>query len=115
VRLAIVLALAACGKDSDHAAPAGAVVVPTSTCTTAATNAMTLAKHELKRAAPEMIELLPKISELTIAHCTEDRWSAEAISCMTTARKPADTEHCQELLTEDQRKRMSDAMATVKP
>jgi hypothetical protein len=109
----LVALVAACGNASDPEPARTAIVVDTTSCKAAVANAMTLARRELKRGAPAMLDKLPKISELMLARCTEDRWPAEAIACMANARKPTDTEGCEQMLTPEQRERMQQAMQSL--
>jgi hypothetical protein len=110
-----MLALAACSSTDPEPPPQhGAVVVETRTCASVVANVMTIARREMAKAAPDMIPLLPKIGELTVQRCTIDGWSQAAITCMATARKPADTDRCQTLLTADQQAAVQRDMQSLK-
>ena len=115
MRVAVVMVIVACSS-SDPAPPQqGAVVVETRTCASVVANVMTIARREMAKAAPDMIPLLPKIGELTVKRCTVDGWSQAAITCMAAARKPADTDRCQALLTPDQQAAVQRDMQSLKP
>jgi hypothetical protein len=115
VRVAVLLAIAACSKSDPEPPKQGAVVVETRTCASVVANVMTIARREMAKAAPDMLPLLPKIGELTVQRCTVDGWSQAAITCMATARKPADTDRCQALLTPEQQAAVQRDMQSLKP
>jgi hypothetical protein len=102
VRAFVFIAVAACSNNDVGQPQQGAVVVETRTCASVVANVMTIARREMAKAAPDMLPLIPKIADLTVKRCTIDGWSQAAITCMATARKPADTDRCQSLLTADQ-------------
>jgi hypothetical protein len=103
----LVLLAVACGSSDRDPPHAGAVVVAGPTCKTAVANVMTLARREMRRNAREMLDKLPEVEAAMLAHCTDDHWSPDAITCFTSARKPEDTEKCQSLLTPEQQQTMS--------
>lgn len=116
MRVVVIAMVAACSsKDPEPAPQQRAVVVETRTCASVVANVMTIARREMAKAAPDMLPLLPKIGELTVKRCTLDGWSQAAITCMATARKPADTERCQALLTPDQQAAVQRDMQSLKP
>ena len=84
----LVLVAVACGSNDRDPPHAGAVVVDGPTCKTAVANVMTLARREMRRNAPDMLAKLPEVEAAMLAHCAEDRWSIDAITCFTSARKP---------------------------
>ena len=98
----LVLFAVACGSSDRDSPHAGAVVVDGPTCQTAVANVTTLARREMRRNARDQLDKLPEISAAMLAHCTGDHWSADAITCFSSARSPEDTEKCQGLLTPEQ-------------
>jgi hypothetical protein len=99
----LVLLAVACGSSDRDPPHAGAVVVEGPTCKTAIANVMTLARREMRRHAPDQLAKLSDVEPAMLAHCSDDHWSPDAITCFTSARKPEDTEKCQSLLTPQQR------------
>jgi hypothetical protein len=99
----LVLLAVACGSSDRDSPHAGAVVVEGPTCKTAVANVMTLARREMRRNAREMLDKLPEVEAAMLAHCADDHWSIDAITCFTSARKPEDTQKCESLLTAEQR------------
>ena len=99
----LVLLAVACGSSDRDPPHAGAVVLEGPTCKTAVANVMTLARREMRRNAREMLDKLPEVEAAMLAHCTDDHWSRDAITCFTAARRPEDTQKCESLLTPEQR------------
>jgi hypothetical protein len=99
----LVVFAVACGSSDRDPPHAGAVVVAGATCQTAVANVTTLARREMRRNARDQLDKLPEIGAAMLAHCTDDHWSADAIACFTSARKPEDTQKCEALLTPEQR------------
>jgi hypothetical protein len=51
--------------------------------------------------------MMAKMRDLGVQHCTDDKWSDDAIKCMTDAKTEAEAQTCYGKLTPDQRDKMN--------
>ncbi|HUS27296.1 MAG TPA: hypothetical protein VMZ53_02275 [Kofleriaceae bacterium] len=104
--LLAVLSLAAIGCKSK----AGA-----GDCGAAVNHSMDLSKADMKKMGTDD-KTMAKMVEVGVTRCKEDKWSADAIKCMTNAATMSDAQGCYSKLTADQQKKMNEAaMAVVMP
>ncbi|MEO8844292.1 MAG: hypothetical protein ABI591_10070 [Kofleriaceae bacterium] len=75
-------------------------------CTKAIANSMEVAKDSMAGIDKPM---LVKMHDLAVSHCQNDKWSDEAIACMTTAKTEAEAQGCYGKLTAEQRDKTNKA------
>lgn len=77
-------------------------------CAKAISNSMALSKAEMEK-APGMDAKMQKMADLGVQHCKDDKWSADAVKCMTDAKTMTDAQGCYGKLTQDQQDKMNKA------
>lgn len=75
-------------------------------CAKAIANSMEVSKADLPTGDQKM---MAKMRDLGVQHCTDDKWSADAIKCMTDAKTEAEAQACYGKLTPDQSNKMNKA------
>jgi hypothetical protein len=75
-------------------------------CTKAIGNSMEVSKASM---AGVDKTLLAKMRDLAVKNCQDDKWSGEAITCMTDAKSEAEAQGCYSKLTADQQAKMNKA------
>jgi hypothetical protein len=78
-------------------------------CAAAINKSMDLAKADMQKMPGMNDSLLQKMRDVSVKHCKDDKWSNEAIKCMTDAATEADSQACYGKLTPDQQKAMNQA------
>ncbi|HET9620541.1 MAG TPA: hypothetical protein VFP84_04170, partial [Kofleriaceae bacterium] len=78
---------------------------PGGDCTQAIAHSMELAKASM----PSDDKLVGKLRDLGVQHCKDDKWSDDAIKCMTEAKAESDAQACYGKLTADQQSKMNKA------
>ena len=78
-------------------------------CTKAINNSMALSKAEMEKTPGMDAAMMQKMADLGVQHCKDDKWSAEAIKCMTDAKAMADAQACYGKLTQEQQDKMNKA------
>src|SRR6266496_988883 len=78
-------------------------------CAKAISNSMALSKAEMERAPGMDAKMMQKMADLGVQHCKYDKWSADAIKCMTDAKTMTDAQGCYGKLTQDQQDKMNKA------
>jgi len=73
-------------------------------CTKAIANSMEVSKASM---AGVDKTLVAKMRDLAVKNCQDDKWSGEAITCMTDAKSEAEAQGCYSKLTADQRAKMN--------
>jgi hypothetical protein len=73
-------------------------------CAKAIANSMEVSKADLPTGNEKM---MAKMRDLGVQHCTDDKWSDDAIKCMTDAKTEAEAQACYGKLTPDQRDKMN--------
>jgi hypothetical protein len=119
-RVMFVLGLAACGGGQKPApAPTPAPTadpapapVGAADCTGAVNNTMAVSQDDLKK-TPQLIPLVPKITEIMIKHCKDDAWSAATVQCMVDGKTAEAQEKCEQMLTPDQGKKVTTDLSTA--
>ncbi len=96
MRATVLAVLAACGAPGPVAAPAPAGP----TCAAAAEHMIDEMAAAKDPRPPD--DLLNRLIELIRVRCTEDRWSSEAVSCLSRIKTAADADQCGTLLTDAQ-------------
>jgi hypothetical protein len=92
----VVVALAACGAPPKPAAP-----VPAGpTCAGAAAHMVDEMAATMDPRPPD--EALNALIGLIRSRCDQDRWSSEAVACLSKIKSAADADHCGTLLTDAQ-------------
>jgi hypothetical protein len=109
LRLAIVFcSLAACGSGNKPVAkepPPPADPIPT----TAGPACKAVAEHMVTVILDDKPDAHAKAIEMLQTHCTDDKWSDEARSCLGTAQTDAEAEGCVKMLTAVQRDALEQA------
>lgn len=75
-------------------------------CTKAIANSMEVSKASMAGADKTM---LAKMQDLAVKNCQDDKWSDEAIACMTDAKTEAAAQGCYGKLSADQQAKMNKA------
>jgi len=84
-------------------------------CTAAINHSMELSKADMEK-MPGGEQMMGKMRDLGVEHCNADKWSEEAVKCMTDAKSEKDAQGCYGKLTADQRDSMTKAaMALMAP
>jgi hypothetical protein len=78
-------------------------------CAKAISNSMALSKAEMEKAPGMDPTMMQKMADLGVQHCKDDKWSADAIKCMTDAKSMTDAQGCYGKLTQDQQDKMNKA------
>jgi hypothetical protein len=111
-RFTVAIALlAACGGGAPP--PSAKPAVAPGDCTSAVHNTMTLSAEEMKVMAPQLEGKLPQMADLMLKRCNDDKWSADAIGCMTSARSSQAMQRCGAKLDATQTKHVYDDVATL--
>ncbi len=85
-------------------------------CAAAINHSMELSKEAMSKMPGNDDKLMKQMAEIGIQHCNDDKWPAEAITCMTDAKAMADAQACYGKLSADQRDKMQRAaMAAMTP
>lgn len=79
-------------------------------CGAAINKSMELAKADMSKMPGMNDALMQKLRDLSMKHCKDDKWSGDALKCMTNAATEADSQKCYDKLTPDQQKAMNQAM-----
>jgi hypothetical protein len=77
-------------------------------CAAAIDHSMDLSKADMEK-MPGGKEMMGKMRDLGVQHCKDDKWSDEAVNCMTDAKAETDAQACYGKLTADQRDKMTKA------
>jgi hypothetical protein len=95
---ALVFAAAAgCKKKSNGGDCAGAVH-----------HSMDLSKADMEKMGTDA-KMMQKMVDIGIQHCKDDKWSADALKCMTSAMTMSDAQGCYTKLTPEQQSKMNKA------
>ena len=78
-------------------------------CAKAINNSMALSKAEMEKTPGMDPAMMQKMADLGVQHCKDDKWSADAIKCMTDAKAMAEAQGCYGKLTQDQQDKMNKA------
>jgi hypothetical protein len=78
-------------------------------CAAAINKSMDLAKADMQKMPGMTDSLMQKMRDVSVTRCKDDKWSADAIKCMTDAATEADSQKCYGKLTPDQQKAMNQA------
>ena len=78
-------------------------------CAAAINKSMELAKADMQKMPGMTDALLQKMRDVSVKRCKDDKWSDDAIKCMTDAATEADSQKCYAKLTPDQQKAMNQA------
>src|SRR5690242_16228198 len=73
-------------------------------CAAAINKSMDLAKGDMSKMPGMNDALMQKMRDISVTRCKDDKWSADAIKCMTDATTEADSQKCYGKLTPDQQK-----------
>ncbi len=84
-------------------------------CSAAIAHSMELSKAAMAKLPGFDDTMAEKMRALGVQHCTDDKWPAEAITCMTAAKTMADAQGCYGKLTADQRDKMNKAAMEMSP
>jgi hypothetical protein len=95
----VLVVILGCGGGSKQAATMPAPPAPTHTCEKAADHMLDM-MPATEKSSPDNLKAL---KDEIVAHCTDDKWSADVITCIDGAAKPEDIGKCDELLTPAQR------------
>jgi hypothetical protein len=80
-----------------------------SDCKAAIAHSMEFAKADMaKRGADD--KMIEKLKALGVQHCTDDKWSADVLKCMTDAKTEMEAQACYGKMPVEQQKKMNDAM-----
>ena len=77
-------------------------------CAAAIDHSMDLSKADMEK-MPGGKEMMGKMRDIGVQHCKDDKWSDDAVKCMTDAKAEADAQACYGKLTADQRDKMTKA------
>src|SRR5580692_11237882 len=79
-------------------------------CAAAINHSMDLASTDMKKRPGMDDKLVATLKDLGVQHCKDDKWSDEAIACMTDAKADADAQACYAKLSKEQQDKMNSAM-----
>lgn len=86
-------------------------------CGKAIDNSMALSKADMQKMPGVDDKMLAKMKDIGLQHCKDDKWSDEAVKCMSDAKAEADARTCYDKLSHDQQEKMNhavmDAMKSV--
>jgi hypothetical protein len=82
-------------------------------CGQAIANSMELSKAEMAKMPGVDDKMMAKMRDLGVEHCTADKWSDDAIKCMSDAKAMADAQGCYGKLSAEQRDKMNKAVAAA--
>jgi hypothetical protein len=82
-------------------------------CEEAIAHSMGLAKADMEKMPGVDDKMLGKLSDLGVQHCKDDKWSAEAIKCMTDAKTQAEAQGCYGKMAPEQQEKMQKGMMEV--
>ena len=102
--LLISLFLAACGGGHKPTVVAQPTPKPDPIPKTAGPDCKAVADHVVTVMLADKPDLQAKMSEAIRSHCTADKWSDEARSCLATMQNEAEGDGCEKMLTDAQRK-----------
>ena len=77
-------------------------------CATAVHHSMDLSKAEMAKMGTDD-KMMAKMVDIGIQRCKDDKWSNEALKCMTDAMTMNDAQACYSKLTPEQQKKMNEA------
>ena len=83
-----------------------------SSCEVAIDHAFELLRADLERVGVE-VTAMPRLHDVAVERCRDDRWTTDAIDCLTHATSTAETQLCQSKLDADQTRRLQEAMMKV--
>jgi hypothetical protein len=83
-------------------------------CDKAIAKSMDVSKADMQKMGVDD-KMMAKMSELGIKHCKDDKWSDDAIACMTNAKSETEAQGCYDKLTADQRDKMNKAAMEMAP
>jgi len=83
-------------------------------CDKAIAKGMELSKADMQKMGVDD-KMMAKMQDLGIKHCKDDKWSDEALACMTNAKTEAEAQGCYDKLTPDQRDKMNKAAMELAP
>ncbi len=107
-----LLMIVACGG-GNKPAPKIAEVKPDPIPHTAGPECKVVADHMVTVVSADTPDLHAKLGAALQTRCTTDKWSDEARSCLATMENEAETEGCVKLLSDAQRKALSDEGAKL--
>jgi hypothetical protein len=85
-------------------------------CDVAIQRSMELSKADMQKMPGVDDKMLDKMKDVGLARCREDKWSAEALKCMTDAKTEKDSQACYGKLSGEQQAKMNNAaMELMKP
>lgn len=107
--LVVALALVAC-KKKDGAAGGGddcASVIPG-----AVDRVVPDMEKDLGGAVPKdkLAQIAPKLKEVLLVRCKEDKWSADYLKCLANGKSSADMDACDKLLPKEQKDKVDKAL-----
>jgi hypothetical protein len=82
-------------------------------CGQAIANSMELSKADMAKMPGVDDKMMAKMRDLGVEHCTADKWSDDAIKCMSDAKTMADAQGCYGKLSAEQRDKMNKAAAAM--
>jgi|GEM_PF-1300956 len=80
-----------------------------SDCGGAIAHSLELSKADMAKMPGFDDKMMDKMRALGVQRCTDDKWSAEAVTCMNDAKTEADSQGCYGKLTAEQRDKMNKA------
>jgi hypothetical protein len=114
-RVAILLALAACGSKKRAAEPCDELraTVDRMYASEVAEHAAGMTAHEKQHAAALGVQVAPAMKAAIVDSCRADHWPADVVRCMTAASTEAAMDDCESRLPAAARTRVEDAMSQV--
>jgi|SRR5580704_531159 hypothetical protein len=86
-------------------------------CGNAITNSMEISKANMQKMPGVDDKMMAKMKDIGLQHCKDDKWSDDALKCMSDAKTEADAQSCYGKLSHDQQEKMNhaimDAMKSV--
>src|SRR4051812_42987633 len=83
-------------------------------CDKAIAKSMEVSKADMQKMGVDD-KMMAKMSDLAVKHCKDDKWSDEALACMTNAKSETEAQGCYDKLTPDQREKMNKAAMEMAP
>ncbi|MBA3393732.1 MAG: hypothetical protein H0T89_13880 [Deltaproteobacteria bacterium] len=81
-------------------------------CAASLDNAMTVSLPEMKKNnVPD--DAIPKMKQVSLARCTEDKWSADVLKCLAESKTSADVTGCQDKLDAKQQEAWTKEMSAI--
>ncbi len=101
-----VVVLAGCGGKKK------AAEAPKADCAAAIDNAMNLSKDDYKK-SNIADAAIPKIREVSLQRCTEDKWSDQVLACFVAAKSATDLTSCHKMMTKEQFENLGKAVTAL--